>query len=238
MSISSQRGTMGELIPLIEQAVTDNPGIPSFVSVLAGAHTEGGRIEEAGRVLEQFVEAGFRLPDDMAWMSGMVTYAEAAVEMPGSQAGRTDLRAAPSLGGPTVLQRRHHRGPREPLPRRTGDGARAIRRRARHTSSASAEFCARVRAKCFGARTDLNWARLLLERGGPGDLDRACELLQRAHTVAVEHGYGTTLATFCPAARATGLIKRRRAAARDSGGRTPKPPPPTPPAPPPARHAR
>ena len=37
MIVSLQRGTLGELVPLIEQTAADNPGIPTFVALLAMA---------------------------------------------------------------------------------------------------------------------------------------------------------------------------------------------------------
>jgi hypothetical protein len=192
LSISSQRGNMGKLVPQIERAVADNRGTPSFVSVLASAHAEDGRIEEAGRVLKQFVDAGFQLPDDMAWMAGMVTYAEVAVEC-----------RDPRLAEPLFEQLRpwaDHMSYNDvttegPVSHYLGGLATVLGRfdDAHAYFMTSAELCERVGARCFGARTDLNWARMLLERGERGDLDRACELLRSAHAIAVENGYGTTL---------------------------------------------
>ena len=43
MIVSMQRGTMGELVPLIEQAATDNPRLPVFTAALAAAHAEADR---------------------------------------------------------------------------------------------------------------------------------------------------------------------------------------------------
>jgi len=48
----------------------------------------------------------------------------------------------------------------------------------------------RMGAKFFAAQTELSWGRMLAERGEPGDTDKALELLNKAHTVAVAHGYG------------------------------------------------
>ena len=40
------RGTLSALVPLIEQTVADNPGLPVFSAALALAHAEADRTEE------------------------------------------------------------------------------------------------------------------------------------------------------------------------------------------------
>ena len=82
MIVSGQRGTMSDLVPLIEQLATETPDISRwlFGSLLAKAHVEGGRIDEALRLLEEFAASGFDLPLDQVWLTGMVDYAEAAIE--------------------------------------------------------------------------------------------------------------------------------------------------------------
>jgi DNA-binding SARP family transcriptional activator len=192
LSISSQRGTMGDILPLIERAVAYNPGVPTFMSVLAGAHAEAGRLDDARRVLERFEDLRFELPDDMAWVTGMVTYAEAAVEC-----------HDPRFAGPLFAQLRPWAGhlsysdltTEGPVSHYLGGLATVLGRfeEADGYFAASATFCERVGAKCFGARTELNWARMLLERAGPGDCEHARMLLHKAHAISVQNGYGTTV---------------------------------------------
>jgi hypothetical protein len=191
LSISSQRGTLGDVIPLIERAVAYNPGVPTFMSVLAGAHAEAGRLDDARDVLEQFEGAQFQLPDDMAWVTGMVTYAEAAVEC-------SDPRFAAPLFEQLLPWADHlsysDLTTEGPVSHYLGGLATVLGRfeDADRFFATSAAFCARVGAKCFGARTDLNWARMLLERGSPSDRTRAFALLDKAHACSLQHGYGTT----------------------------------------------
>ena len=45
MSVSVERGTLSKLVPLIEQAIADNPGLPMLKPTLALAHAEGDRID-------------------------------------------------------------------------------------------------------------------------------------------------------------------------------------------------
>ena len=40
------------------------------------------------------------------------------------------------------------------------------------------------------AQTNLWWGRMLLARGGSGDVERARDLLDSARMIALDHGYG------------------------------------------------
>ena len=75
-----QRGTMGELVPLIKEAVAENPGLPTLVAALAMAYVEGDHTDEARQLLEEFAAAGFDLPMNATWITGMITYSDAAIE--------------------------------------------------------------------------------------------------------------------------------------------------------------
>ena len=74
------RGTLADLIPLIQQAIADNPGLPVFVAVLTLAHSEADHPDESRQLLEDFARAGFELPLDPTWLTGMIAYADAAIE--------------------------------------------------------------------------------------------------------------------------------------------------------------
>jgi class 3 adenylate cyclase/tetratricopeptide (TPR) repeat protein len=189
LNVSTQRGTVGELTPFIEQAVEDNPGIPTFRGVLAAAHADADRIDEAHRLLEEFKAADFELPMDQLWTTGMVSYAGAAIDCREAlYAEQLLVRLTPwadqwstaggaSAQGPisyflaglaTVLHRY--------------DDADAYYGR----SSTSSQ---RAGAKFFAARTHLMWGQMLAERRAPGDIDRAEELLTSARNTAAGHGY-------------------------------------------------
>ena len=47
----------------------------------------------------------------------------------------------------------------------------------------------RMRAKFFAARTNLAWGKMLTERNEPNDIEKARELLTKAHTAAMAYGY-------------------------------------------------
>ncbi len=184
------RGTLGDLVPLINQVIVDNPGLPVFVAALTLAYAESGYEDEARSLLQQFARAGFDLPMDITWLTGMIAYADAAVECEdlGSAAPMlerltpfadqwlyTDVATAGpvsrTLGGLAAILGRH-------------DEADAYFA----TSSAS---CERAGAKFFAAQTHLLWGKMLAGRGAPGDAERARDLLAKARTAATANGYGS-----------------------------------------------
>jgi tetratricopeptide (TPR) repeat protein len=203
MCVSWQRGTMGDLVPLIEQMAADNPGVPTITAALATAHAEGNRITESRNMLETFAATGFDMPLDMSWFMGIVCYAEAAIACQDPKYAMPLFeRLAPwadqwssndaVVGGPasTFL----------------GGLAAVLGRydQAEVHFAQAALSCSRVGAKFFAARTDLSWGRMLAERQAPGDIEKAREMFAKALTVAEAHGYGN--------------VERRAAAAlRDLG---------------------
>jgi tetratricopeptide (TPR) repeat protein len=192
VSVSSQRGTMGEILPLIQQAADENPGIPAFVACLAGAHAEGDRPDEAAVFLEKFASQEFVLPMDVGWITGMVTYAEAAIEC------REPRFALPILRqlAPWRDQLSHNDVTTEgPVSHYLGGLASVLGQfdDSEGYYRQSAELCRRIGAKGFAARTDLSWARMLLARNYEGDVARALHLLLKAREASAANGYGTTL---------------------------------------------
>ncbi len=188
--ICGQRGTQGELAPLIEKMASETPDIPRafFISLLAKAHVEGGRIDEAATLLREFAAIGFDLPLDQVWLTGMVDIAEAAIEVGDPVfAGPLFERLEPwadqlPATGASALG---------PVSHTLGGLATVLGRydEAEHFFRASAKVSQRMGAKFFAARTDLMWARMLIKRGAPGDMAKARELLLNARDVAATQSY-------------------------------------------------
>jgi class 3 adenylate cyclase len=192
MIVSGQRGTMSDLAPLIEEMATKTPDISPwlFGSLLAKAHVEGDRIEDARRILERFAAADFDLPLDQTWLTGMVDFADAAIECRDPKyAGPLFDRLAPwasqlpATGGSALGPVSHYLGGLATVLGRYDEADAYF--------AQSAAMCDRMRATFFAARTDLLWGRLLATRKEPGDTGRARELFMKAHTVAKVNGYGT-----------------------------------------------
>ncbi len=191
MIVSGQRGTMSELAPLIEQMAAGTPDISRglFGSLLAKAHVEGDRTGDARLLLEEFAATDFDLPLDQIWFTGMVDFAEAAIECRDPKYAQPLFdqlepwaRQLPATGGSVLGPVTHYLG-----------GLATVLGRYEEANAYFAEaaaFSDRVGAKFFAARTDLLWGKMLAERKAPGDLEIARELLGKAHTAATRNGYG------------------------------------------------
>lgn len=204
MMVELQRGNLASLLPLIEQTVADNPGLQGFLAKLAMAYVESDLEEQAREHLARFADTGYGLPEDLSWLSGMVDYAEAAIQCREPQfAQPLFAHLAPwsdqvsTIGGVTADG---------PVCHFLGGLATVLGRLddADQYFTQSAAMCKRMGARYFGARTDLSWALLLAQRAAAGDLDQARTLLARAIDAATVHGYGT--------------VERRAVAARERLG--------------------
>jgi class 3 adenylate cyclase len=201
LAVSWMRGSMAEYIPLLTQVAADNPGIPAFTAYLAMAHAEGDGHQSAHSMLEEFAETAFDLPPDHVWMSGMVEYAEAAIECRSSQyAGLLLDRLAPFAD-----RQAYNQVTSEGLASHYLGGLAAVLGRYDEANGYFARSAAqsdRMGAKFFAARTHLLWGRMFLDRHGPGDDQRARELLTTARAIAEGNGYGNV------ARRAVAALRR------------------------------
>ncbi|MHB8671732.1 MAG: ATP-binding protein, partial [Acidimicrobiales bacterium] len=185
-----QQGRLGELVPLIAQAVTDHPGVPAWVAMQGWAHLEAGEVEEARGILEAATAGRFAsLPPDLAWMDGVVGYAEVAIGLRAEPAARTlfDLllpyREQVPFDGLV---------PQAPVSWYLGGLATVLGTYddADEHFARAAAIATRGQMRFSEVRTELAWGQMLAERGRPGDLPRARALLTGAHAGAVERGYG------------------------------------------------
>jgi hypothetical protein len=189
LGISARRGTLGDIASLVAQTVSDNPGIPALLGTLARAYVQGGEMNQARRLLEDFAGSGFNLPLDLLWLVGMVGWAEVAIACRNAEYAEPIFeRLVPwadqlsfidlSTDGPVCLY--------------LGGLCALLGRYAEADAyfAQSADFCIRAGASSFAAQTDLWWGRLLAERNSPGDGERARELVSRAHASALARGYG------------------------------------------------
>ena len=140
-------------------------------------------------LLEEFAATDFDLPMDTVWLTGMMSYSDAAIECRDPRyAGPLFDRLSPwadewsTTSGPTA---------EGPVSHYLGGLATVLGRydEADAYFAHSAASSARANAKFFAARTDLSWGRMLAERRAPGDIEKARDLLTKAHTTAMTHGY-------------------------------------------------
>jgi class 3 adenylate cyclase/tetratricopeptide (TPR) repeat protein len=189
--VRGQRGTMNELIPLIEQMAADAPEISPwmFGSLLAKAHVEVDHTDAAIGQLEAFAAAGFDLRMDHVWLSGMVDYADAAVVCgdPTYASPLFDRLAPwhaqlPATGASALPPVSHYLGGLAGVLGRYDEADAYF--------SQAAAVSKKLGAKFFSSRTDLWWGNVLVKRDRPGDADAARARLTSAQRVARDHGYG------------------------------------------------
>jgi class 3 adenylate cyclase/tetratricopeptide (TPR) repeat protein len=188
LEVSWQRGTVADLVPLIEQTIAENPGFPSMLAALALAHVEGNHLDEASRILADGSSTGRDTPSSGAWLTDQTIWAEVAIELKHAQsAERLFERLAPwanqfSAGALSV---------EGPVSHYLGSLVTVLGRyeEAQAYFLQSAAVCDRIGAKFFAARTDLSWGRMLAERRVLGDTEKARQLLTKARSVAAANGY-------------------------------------------------
>jgi tetratricopeptide (TPR) repeat protein len=188
--VQLQRGTLGTLVPLIEQVVSENPGFPVFTAVLALAHAEADRFDEARRVLDGLAGTGFQLPLDVAWLTGMIACAEAGVACGGPRYAQPLLDQLAPFADQWLCTDVSASGP---VSRTVGDLLTNLGRYDEAEKQFAAAYASSTEADAtyFIAQTDQSWGRMLAQRNAPGDRDRAYDFLTRARSVAASRGYGT-----------------------------------------------
>ena len=218
MNVRHEQGRLAELQPMIAATVRDNPGIPAFRALLALACVEGGLRERAAELL--LAESLAELPNDVTWLAGHVIWAHVCagvgdvdraealyerLEAYGAQIAYTGISAWGDVD--------HALGRLATLLGRYEEAERRL--------AASGERYRRAGAPIWLARAALDEAALRLERGAPGDAERARALLETAQAE------GRRLGAAQIERRAESLSKHERAAAvlavlphvRAAGGR-------------------
>jgi class 3 adenylate cyclase/tetratricopeptide (TPR) repeat protein len=188
LNIRWHQGRMEEMLPLIEQAAADNPGVPAFQAVYAQTLCECGRTDEAKPLLAAASSADFHdAAYDYIWLTNTTFWADTAAWLGDtSAAGVLFDRLAPYepqgiLSGATF----------------TGTVGMYLARlatvlgRLDEANDLFARTDGRLRALAapfFQARNQVEWARLLSTRGGDHDVHRARDLLAEASATAARYG--------------------------------------------------
>ena len=188
LMVSWWRGNLGDMVPLIEGAIVNNPGLPFFNGVLALAHAEGDRAVPVKQILARFGQSGYQLPMNVTWLTGMVAYAEAACGIDDAES------AAALLEQLCPFKDQWHYSDiaaAGPLSRSLGSLATVLGRYDEAEDYFARAWAASqgARAWFFAARTALSWGTMLIRRDGEGDGPLAREMLTRAHDLSQEHGY-------------------------------------------------
>ena len=188
MAARRLQGRYGEVAPLIADAAERNPAIPTYRAALAAAYLDGGNEAAARQLIDQAAAQSFSLPDDQSWFIGILSYARVVLEL------RLRNHAETLFGMLAPFDDQvPHNGliPQEPVAMFLGGLATVI---GRHDEAESyfehaAELNDRGEMTFAEAQTNLLCGRMLRTRSGPGDADRARELLEQAKSIAAERGY-------------------------------------------------
>jgi KaiC/GvpD/RAD55 family RecA-like ATPase len=201
MIVRDQQGRLAELVDLIADVAAQNPGMPVYLAVLAWPHYEAGDQTKARDLIDAAAAEAFALPMDSAWLDGIISYASVATQL------RLPERAEQLRG---LLASYDDQVPcqgvttREPIAMYLAGLEGVLGRYAeaeRHFEKA-AELCVRGEMHYAEAQNNLWWARMLADRAGTDDVERANRLADRASAVARAYGYPLVQA------RATALQNR------------------------------
>ncbi len=186
-ALRREQGRLPELESAIGDLSEQNPSIHAWRAALAYVYAESGRTVEAEHTLERLAANEFaNVPRDLFWLVTMTLLAETCTALGDVERTATLYRLLLHHAGRNVV---------------VGWGASACHGPTAHYLGLLAttlswwdqavchfddalETSARMGARPFTARTQLEYAHMLLARNSPGDADRAQHLLSRAHAAA------------------------------------------------------
>ncbi len=188
MAIRRQQGRSQELVPLIAQIAEDHPTVPTYRAVLAGASFDAGDHAAATKLVEAAAAQSFDLPMDAAWLDGVIGYARPTIELSLAPAALQiynllkPYRAQICCQGLTV---------HEPVAMFLGGLSTVLGHfdEAESYFEQADELQNRGGMRFAEAHTKMLWGRMLRLRGGPGDTDRAQDLLTEARQASSSRGY-------------------------------------------------
>ena len=190
VGVRNKQGRAHELIPVIQQAVEDNPGLPAFRAALVWAKSQADTDRDVGTLLDREVANDFTPGEEgTQWLTSHVLWAEAA--------SRGGHRAAAARLYELLVP--WHAQFATTYITVSGSVAHYLGLLAHALDHydeadqwfAEAQVChERMKAPFFVAFTQAAWAALLCDRSQPGDLQRARTMIEAALSVATECGYG------------------------------------------------
>jgi DNA-binding SARP family transcriptional activator/tetratricopeptide (TPR) repeat protein len=183
-----QQGRLGELVSLVADAANENPSIPTYKAGLAAALLESGDEDGARELVGQAGVESFSLPEDGAWLEGIINYATVVIELhlPAQAEQLTRLLAPFRHQVPHITLIPH-----SPVATFLGGLASVLERfeEGEVYFEEAAELSRRGQMKFAQAHTNMLWGRMLRAHNEPGDAERARSLLEDARDSAASWGY-------------------------------------------------
>jgi hypothetical protein len=206
-----ERGELDGLEQLLKSSIVDYPSRPMFRCMLARLYAELGREAEARAIFEVLAEEDFvALPRTNEWLFSMGLLAEVAQRL-------GDVAVAQGIYRNLLPHAFRNACTHDYIA--TGSVSRALGLAAatacqwadaeRHFEDAF-EMNSRMGARPWSAYTACDWAGMLIRRDGPGDTERAGDLLAGAAETAEELGLSTLL-EYVGALREGGVDTPRQA---------------------------
>jgi DNA-binding SARP family transcriptional activator/tetratricopeptide (TPR) repeat protein len=188
MRTRGEQGRFGELLSLVAAAVDENPSIPTYKAGLAVALLESGDGHGARELVERAAAESFSLPEDSAWLEGIIGYATVVIELhlPAEALQLLQLLAPFRNQVPhTALI------PHLPVAMFLGGLAGVLGRfdEGEAYFEEAAELSRRGHMKFAEAHTNMLWGRMLRARNELGDAVRARIVLEHARDSAATNGY-------------------------------------------------
>ena len=188
--LAFERGGMDELEPDLVAVAERGDEVPGVVALQGLLHCEGGRPERAREVMAPIAERGYALPDDIVCLYFTHITAEVVHQLD-DRVGAAALleRLAPFAAlfsvtaGMSMGCTAHYVGLLQTTVGRLDEAVSSF------SDAASAHE--RVGAPAYLGRTQVAWARALLARRAPGDVDQARSLVSAALAVGRERGLVT-----------------------------------------------
>jgi DNA-binding SARP family transcriptional activator len=180
------RGELAGMVPLLEQLVTNHPGLPVFGAWLSVALAEVGRVDEAQVTLRTAAKSGFTdVPFNILWLSTLCLYAEAATVTHASPEAALLYELLTPYPDQIVFNASSILGS---VSRFLGGLAATLADwPAADTHYARAiELDERMQSPTLAARTRIGWAAALAAGGGPGAEDRIAAHVEQASRIAGE----------------------------------------------------
>jgi hypothetical protein len=179
-SIRYEQGRLSELQPLIAQVVAENPRIPAFRAILALSYVEGDLHDRARDLLAEDLRTGFAdVEADPTWLAAHALYAHVAADLGGRRAAAALYERLEPWSDQIVYVGAGAWGDVDHALGRLATVTGELDVAEQHLASAL-DRSARIGAPIWTARAQLDTARMLVDRGGAGDQQRAGELLSDA----------------------------------------------------------
>jgi len=187
-SVWAAQGRVGELLPILEEASTANPGLRGLRAALASAYCAVNRRADAQAILTDVRRAGFAaMSIDGVWLSTLVIFAAVAAAVRDRDAAQELFDLLEPFGMQFAADGAHVQGT---VAQALGRLAAVLDRddEADRWFGVAEELEGNARALLLQAQTRIYWAEVLARRDRAADRARARALAEQARQVALQLG--------------------------------------------------